>query len=414
MNNDSEITVVALLDAFRHDYIDTDNAPFLSSLADNDASGANEEPFGYQTRPAFFAGLYPETSGICTMFERTEQSSPFRVARFIPSILDDRKYIDWGLRRLLEAYIRRRSPNSGVQAYGTPASVPFALLDEFDFAEKELPWDPEYLKQPTIFDVLRANDRQWWYGGWPLVTGHDSDDLVVNTCIENLSQQHSFLYIHLSELDGLGHAHGPHSTPVKEGIRRCDDRLRQIWEHCEDQFDVVNLIAFGDHGMVEVVRTVDVWSQLQTISLKIGEDYHMFLDSTMARFWFESERAERQIRSLLGKLDAGKILSEADKKEYRIRFSDDRSGELIYLMDPGTMIAPNFFHRGSQDISGMHGYAPDCPEDQGLLLVHSTETPTPESIETRPMVDIFPTALDFMGLPIPDSSEGQSILQDSI
>lgn len=410
MTHGSEITVVALLDAFRHDYLSPDAAPFLSSRSDTGVAGAVEEPFGYQTRPAFFAGLYPETSGICTMFERRQGSSPFEIARFVPTAFDNRKYVDWGLRRLLERYVRWRSEHRGVRAYATPADIPFCLLHEFDLAEKQLPWEPGYLSQSTVFDVLREYERQWHYEGWPFVTDYTSDDRLAESCVESVTADHSYLYVHLSELDGLGHAHGPATGEVRAGIRRADDRLRRIWSYCEEKFDAVNLIAFGDHGMVDVTEAIDLWTRLQETDHVLGDDYLAFLDSTMARFWFEDDRARETITSILQDIEAGTILTETEQEQYRARFEDDRYGELIFLANPGAVISPNFFDRSPGTVAGMHGYEPNCRADQGLLLVDSTDRAVPEAVGTRPMVDLFPTTLDFLGLPTPETSEGTSIL----
>jgi len=411
MSTDGEITVVALLDAFRHDYLSPDSAPFLSSLASNGVAGANEEPFGYQTRPAFFAGLYPETSDICTMFERADDDGPFSVARYLPDFVDNRKYIDWGLRRLLERYVRWNTEYSGVKKYGTPADIPLSILYKFDFAEKELPWHPKYVSQPTIFDLLRTHNKSWSYQGWPLVTDYDSDDDIVQSCVETVNEDHSFLYVHLSELDGLGHSHGPSAGVVTDGVKRIDNRLQTIWEYCDETFGTVNLIAFGDHGMVEVTETLDLWSELQSTDLSLGEDFEVFLDSTMARFWSETHQVEAEIKSFLNGFDSGTILTEQDRQEYRARFADNRFGDLLFLMDPGTTISPNFFNRSADPAAGMHGYEPGCKDDQGLLLVHSTGESVLKEFETRPMVDIFSTAVRFLGLPIPSSSQGESLVE---
>jgi predicted AlkP superfamily pyrophosphatase or phosphodiesterase len=411
MSTDDEITVVALLDAFRHDYLSTEAAPFLSSLASDGVAGSNEEPFGYQTRPAFFAGLYPETSGICTMFERAYGDCPFSFARYLPKFVDNRKIIDWGLRRLLERYVRWKTEYSGVKNYGTPADIPLSMLHEFDFAEKELPWHPDYVSQSTLFDLLRAHDKNWSYQGWPLVTDYASDDDIVQSCVETVDEDHSFLYIHLSELDGLGHLHGPTSDAVTDGVKRIDSRLQTVWEHCERTFETVNLIAFGDHGMVEVAEILNLWPKLQSIDLSIGDDFEVFLDSTMARFWFETQQAETEIRSILNGVDSGTILTDQHRQQYRARFADNRYGDLLFLTEPGTTISPNFFNRSGDLVAGMHGYEPGCKDDQGMLLIHSTGETVLKAFETRPMVDIFSTAATFLNLPIPASSEGKSLVE---
>ncbi len=65
MNN---VTFLILIDALRHDYINPTDAPYLYSLTERGVHGSVRETFAYQLRPAFLAGLYPDSCNIAHLY----------------------------------------------------------------------------------------------------------------------------------------------------------------------------------------------------------------------------------------------------------------------------------------------------------------------------------------------------------
>ena len=58
---------------------------------------------------------------------------------------------------------------------------------------------------------------------------------------------------------------------------------------------------------------------------------------------------------------------------------------------------------------GMHGYLPTNVNSEGKLIINSGRRHPTKSDKAK-LVDIFPTILDLMGLPIPPSNEGKSLV----
>ena len=81
------------------------------------------------------------------------------------------------------------------------------------------------------------------------------------------------------------------------------------------------------------------------------------------------------------------------------------------MADAGTLILPNYF-QGSEPVIGMHGYLPDVPDNQAAYLVVDRDRPAGDIVDPVPrqMVDVFPTLLDLLRLPVPSSCEGRSLL----
>jgi hypothetical protein len=94
-------------------------------------------------------------------------------------------------------------------------------------------------------------------------------------------------------------------------------------------------------------------------------------DSTMARFWIDSDRAEARLRGLLEGLSFGRLLPDAELKGLGLDFEDDRYGQMVFVMNPGLLICPS--DMGGIRFDGMHGFHPqEDPSAYAVML--STES----------------------------------------
>ena len=181
-------------------------------------------------------------------------------------------------------------------------------------------------------------------------------------------------------------------------------------QFAKDLVDVVHILVIGDHGMMEVKQHIDILSELKKLSVTLEKDFLVFLDSTMARFWFFSERAEDLITDMLDDLEGGHIISQQEKDKYHLNYSHNKFGDIIFLVDPGVLIFPNFY-QNRKPVKGMHGYAPETPEQQSALLIHSSKVKEPKKFEKpADMRRVFPTLLDLLDLPIPENTTVESLL----
>ena len=118
--------------------------------------------------------------------------------------------------------------------------------------------------------------------------------------------------------------------------------------------------------MATVTKHVDIMSKIEELPYKFGGDYLATYDSTMARFWFNNPESEAAIRKTLEACPEGKILSKEELVSLGCDFEGDQYGEMIYLLDAGTIILPS--HMGTKPITGMHGYHPDHHDSDASLL----------------------------------------------
>lgn len=402
--------VFILLDGFRHDYLSEHDTPFLHrlSLSGNALLSRTREPFGFQSRPAFLAGLYPEESGVCTLFKYSPDTSPFRRIGPLARLGNVPKLGVW-LRRMVELRTSRLS--KPIYRYlHTTAQVPLVLLPHFDYSEKSLPWEASF-RTPTLFDLIKRSRGEFMYAGWPLYSSPYADGAVVSRVCESLSRTHRLVFVQLGLLDGVGHRYGPHSVQTRKALSRTDSRVEEMFSILQERLSDFALFIFGDHGMVKVKKRLPIWSELRRLGWRLGRDYLVFLDSTTARFWFFKEDCREPIEDLLKGVGGGKLLDEADRLTHRIRFEDRAYGDMIFLADPGNLIHPSFFSTAEESPKGMHGYDPDCSENQGIFILLSRNLGGVKAPEVVDLVDIYPTAVNLLGSQMPEATRGRNLLE---
>ena len=128
----------------------------------------------------------------------------------------------------------------------------------------------------------------------------------------------------------------------------------------------VRLFVFSDHGMAPITGHYDLIGELRKNQIDIEKDCLAVFDSTMARFWSDDPKVLGKIRSVLKNCPAGTLMTDEMLKELRVFYSDGRYGQVIFLMEAGTLIYPNLF--GSHKPSGMHGFHPDDRHSYGSYL----------------------------------------------
>ena len=388
------------------DYFNMRSTPFLYALAKEGLYGAIVPTFGFEPDAAYIAGLYPDQADGGAQFWYDPSGSPFRFVSYLP------KFLNY-LPRVPELVIRKILTKAVRQFCKAPtlstARVPFHLLRYFSFSMKFGMEHQAFCNTDTVFDLLRENGKGWFFHCSP----NNKVDLksVVRPAEMDLHPPQSFAFFHIGNLDRIGHKYGPHSPELKKELLKVDDGIKAIWQFAKERFDVVYFLVIGDHGMMEVRRHLDIWSELKKLPIRLEKDYLMFLDSTMVRFWFFSDRAERLIVDLLDNIEGGHILSQAEKDKYHLNYSHNKFGDIIFLVDPGVLIFPNFY-QNKKPVKGMHGYAPETPDQQSALLIHFPKVKETKRFEEPvDMRRVFPTLLDLLDLPIPEGTTAKSLLQ---
>lgn len=350
------IAIFTLIDALGWTYIKS--RPLLPDVLKYRTEVRTVLGFSSGAIPTLLSGQLPRESGHWNLFYCDPEHSPFRWVRwisFLPSSILNQRIVRRGIR-----FISQRMSRFGgyFQIYG----VPVELLPYFDICEKKDIYRPGGVPS-SLFDRLEELGvpyRTYSYHQF-------SDEEIIRNARRDLSnRRYDFYFLYLSELDAFLHNSCQDAEGIERQLRRYDSWLREVYEEACRTNEEVAFYVFSDHGMTPKRSGYDLIGTIGQLGFEMPRDYLALYDSTMARFWFFDDRAEKQIATRLAELDCGHILTEKEKSELGIDFPDDRHGKIIFLLNPGVLIEPSYF--GTKAPAGMHGFHPDDPYSSAVFL----------------------------------------------
>ncbi len=333
--------------------------------------------FGYSSAcvPSILSGRWPAEHRNWCYFVYDPERSPFkwlRPLRWLPEQITGRRIF----RRLLSRFIKRRL---GFRGYFDLYNIPFRHISMFDFSEKKSPLQPGGMNSGSnIFDFL--HEKRIAYH----VSAPEQDESAnLEALIRDIQgEQIDFAFLYWPGLDGLLHVIGNQSPQIRSKLRQYQVWLEGLLVSARRHYEEVRLYVFSDHGMANCDELLDLKAMVESLPLRMGKDYAVVYDSTMARFWFFNERARQGITEALGRVPQGRIMPDAELKELGTFFPDRYFGELIFLVKEGVLIVPS--HMGQRPIRAMHGYHPSEPQSYAALC--SNQPDIPEEISAIPDV----------------------------
>lgn len=334
--------------------------------------------FGYSSAciPSILSGRWPEEHRNWCYFVHDPENSPFkmlRALRWLPRAVTSRRIV----RRLLTKLVKRRLNFRG---YFDLYNIPFEHISLYDFSEKKSPLQPGGMNRGSnIFDFLTRRHIPYYVSDPNVSEKQNLDGLLEKIG----SQSIDFGFIYWPGLDGLLHSVGNKSPQVPEKLRVYEQWIEQLLAEAGKNYREVRLYVFSDHGMANCETLLDLKGKIDALPVKMGRDYAVVYDSTMARFWFFNAEAKAAIRAELERVPEGRIMPERELKELRAWFEDGYFGELIFLVKEGVLIVPS--HMGERPITAMHGYHPSDPHSYALLCTNRAEMP----VQVNSIPEIF-------------------------
>jgi predicted AlkP superfamily pyrophosphatase or phosphodiesterase len=401
-------TVFVYLDGWRHDYVSSRWTPWLHELSRESVWKRVRPTAGFTQRTPMLTGVYPETSGHFTWYRYDPENSPFRWIRPFGFLGGAASY-----NRLAKVAIRMATKALTQTVRPDPTFIPLSQLPYFDLSINKRPLKEELSHLVNLLSICDENGLRYLnalntfrmigskrYAG---LLGQVRGSIVAG-------DPYDAYLLHLGELDGLGHKYGPDMVFLGDTLRLIDQELERLCQTVRERYGGYKVLLVSDHGMRRVTGVLDLWRDLEQLEYRAPKDYLFFLDSALARFWFRSIRARREVLTLLNQTGNGHVLSEEEMKRHRIAFTDNSYGEVLFWLEKGFLVCPSFFQKEQVHTLGMHGYLND-EEMLGLLVARSsTESLEGDEREIVDLVDVFPTLLDLLGLSIPGQCEGRSVL----
>lgn len=402
-------TVFVIMDAGREDYVRPDAMPFAHGLAEQHLRGSFESPPGFAQRTVLFSGRYPDTSGNFSQFVFDPDASPFKWVRRLGPL----RHAIKPRKAMVPARMAiRHITKWKTGAFHTdPAWIPPKFLPFFAMCEDMKPmYEPGALGAPSIFDLCRENGLKFRYLAHP-VSG--DDDEIHRLLVSELRAGSDYdLYVaQFSVTDEKGHTDGPFSERMQRGhLRELDSKLASVHAALTAGYRDWDLFVCGDHGMAPVETRLNLLQALEQADAEPAKDYVVFVNSTLAVFWYLTEKGRREVEALLPTVPGTHPVDAAERQARRIPL-DRRWGDRMLAAEPGVMFWPDYFHVTDSRIVGMHGYLDKRDESHGIALLASSNGHTaPRRLGLRPLVDVFPTLCDLLGVPQPQGHEGRSLL----
>ena len=340
--------------------------PFAKALAPHRRK--LESVFGFSSAciPSILSGRWPVEHRNWCYFVYDPERSPFRglrALRWLPRAITSRRRFRRWLSILVKAKLKFRG-------YFDLYNIPFRDIALFDFTEKKNPLQAGGLNRgPNIFDHLESRGISYHVSDPARSEEANLDALEKDITAESID----FAFLYWPDLDGLLHRVGNDSPEIPKKLRAYDLRLNHLMATASRHYLETKLYLFSDHGMANCDVLVDLQAWVGELELKVGVDYVVVYDSTMARFWFFNEKARDDVTACLGQVPQGRILPDAELKRLGALFPDRYFGELIFLMDEGVLIVPS--HMGERPIRAMHGYHPGAPHSYAALLSNQPDIP---------------------------------------
>ncbi len=312
--------------------------------------------FSQAALASILTGRAPDEHGLWMMYSFAAHSSPFAWLGLVPSRVSGRRL--W-LRRLVRWNLERVHR---IKGYYSLYDVPRGILPHLDipgrsdlFAAGGVPGST------TILDELAARGtpcRVWDYR---------TDEASAFSALRDAlaERRGGFFLLYTASLDAALHRVGSAGDGVAAHLEWYRGKIAEIAAAAAASGGA-RIFVLGDHGMCDVRARVDLMGEVASLGLAVPGDYVPFYDSTMARFRIRSDRARRLLAGLLGGRASGRLLSADELKTLGVSFADGRFGDLVFLVEPGTIITPSFM--GSEPVAAMHGYDPDAPCMPSLLL----------------------------------------------
>ena len=399
-------TVFLYLDAFKYGYLA--KTKFMKELSEKSICGNTKIIPLHQFEFTIFSGKLPKEHGLWAWYCLDPLNSPYKWMKPFLSLFRPIEKIQ-NAKGLLRFFISGFSSMlmliRGETRLVKVAQIPLEKACLFGISAKKAYVDKNPMESRLLFDYLREKGISYIASEFPFASENGSKKL--DLLLAN-SENYDFLFVHLWKLDSIMHRFGTGSNEALGYLQELDSMIESFISRLSEKY-TVRVIACSDHGMVDIKKYLDVDELIMHSGMKEGVDYEKFYDSMMARFWCKGENAFKAIRRELEKSRDGKVFTKEEAG--KLMASGDRKifSDMLFVAKEGVQLLPNYFD-GFGKTKAQHGYIQESSDMDGMLMFYG------EGIEARKlkdigMLDMLPSALDFMGIKPEKGLQGKSLLK---
>ena len=373
--NGQTLSVFVLIDALGWKYLE--GREFLADLLPYRHPLHTILGFSSGAIPTMLTGLPPSQHGHWNLFYYDPQGSPFKWLRYLQFL--PKPILDSRVCRKIVKELGRRVFGMGplFECCVSPRLMPY-----FNWIEKRNIYDQAGIAgAPSIFDWLAKEGIRYRVYSYH----HATDAEILGQAKQDIGAGKSrFFFLYLSEMDMFLHMNCTDGRKVEERLRWYEESLREVFRVAREADPAALFTIASDHGMTPITDHYDLVKEIELLGLSMPQDYLAVYDSTMARYWFFSDKARRRIEELLQSRSCGRIVPDKELQQLGIFFPDRRFGEVIFLLNPGWILSRSDFNGPGWRPLGMHGYHPTDVYSDGVFL--ASREP---AIHVRNIADVY-------------------------
>lgn len=372
--------------------------PFLNGFA-HQRRIKGEYGYSIACHASMYSGVHTDVHKFWFVWQLAPNSSPFKKLKHILNLpfmgsLPGKLFLH------KTALLFENKPNTSFFGIPRVVHVPVRFLKYLDVTEKCNYDEPGYLSEvPSLFDILRGSNIDFTVVGMDKSEHEESKILAKH----NKHTKNNWIYWFMGDVDHFSHEFGQTSDEAIKRLRLLDDLLKQKYHQLIEQIGEVDFLLWSDHGHIDVFNKIDLYEVFEQAGENLNS-YKYVIDGNYARFWFDTKRQEAQVRAVLANIgEVGENLEIKDQIDYRVYAGDNRFGDLVFSLHPGHIFNKTIWG-WSRKMKSMHGYNPDFKESDGVVI---SNMPL-QAGRRLELIDVTPSILVRLGLPIYDYMEGTS------
>jgi len=364
--------------------------PFLASIN----SRPLQSEFGYSCacHATMYTGKYIEEHGTWFIWKRGN-NSPYKWINYIPGL----KYVNFlPLKLVIGKMTRFFSKNSSYPGVPCLVNLPLKYWPLFETTENVMWNDLKYKEDiPNMFSILKEN----WVKSdiVALHRGTKSNDAFLEESKVDYKND-EFVYYFIGYTDNIMHKYGETAEEPKAYFKKVDEFIRETYNKAKSQNKDVDLIAFSDHGHIDIVEPkININIFFKKYNLKVNK-YVNLIESNYARFWFRNNKEKQEVIKVLNDMEEkglGFILNQAYLDKYHLNVNKKEHGEIVFYLNAPREFTNTIWGFGKSVKSG-HGYEPIIPKHFGIFC--STKKIS-KNVEYVYLTDILPSILENLNIP---------------
>lgn len=365
------------MDGLRYDLCKKD-MPFLSSMNVLPL----ESEFGYSCacHASMYTGKYIEEHNTWFVWKKGN-GSPYKFIDYIPGL----KYLNFiPVKMILSRMARLLNRNTSYPGIPMLVNLPLKYWSLFEPCENVFWNDDKYMEgRTTLFKFMKENNVRF------ISVGLNKQGDVFEAAPKVDFRDHDVIYYFIGQVDSYMHKYGAYQKESHKFLKEVDEFIREQYEKAAKVTDDITLLAWSDHGHIDVTEHVNINDYFKMTGLNVNNYVHL-IESTFARFWFrndkEKEEVKRALQGLINK-NFGFIFTEETFKHWHLRFDSNEHGDLIFYLNAPRTFTNTIWGFGHRYVS-MHGYLPTEPKHTGIFASNKMFK---GDIKLATLVDLMPT-----------------------